>query len=117
MRRRCEREGKRGIKMLDLFENMIVIKLSEYIGNFAENKDVAKGLRNEKIIPALEKNQEVILDFVGIESATQSFVHALISELIRKYGSDVLDRIAFKNCNETIRKIIGIVVDYMQQRV
>ena len=95
---------------------MTLIKLSEVVGHFAENKDIARELRNQKIVPALEKNKEVILDFGGIESATQSFIHALISELMRHYGSDVLDKIAFKNCNETVKKIIGIVVDYMQQR-
>lgn len=95
---------------------MITIKLLEYLGNFAENKDVAQELRNEKIVPALKENQEVVLDFVGIEAVTQSFIHALISELIRTYGSDVLDRIAFKNCSDTVKKIIEIVVDYMQQR-
>ena len=95
---------------------MILIKLSEAVGHFAENKDVARELRNQKIVPALDKKQEVVLDFEGVESATQSFIHALISELMRRYGSDVLDKIAFKNCNETVKKIIGIVVDYMQQR-
>jgi len=43
-------------------------------------------------------------------------MHALISDLIRKYGIDVLDKIYFKNCNETVTKIINIVVDYMQER-
>ncbi len=55
------------------------------------------------------------MDFEGIDSATQSFIHALISDLIRKYGIQVLDRISFKNCHETIKKIINIVVDYMQE--
>lgn len=118
MGRQCEKEGSRGIKTQNLFKNMNtkVIKLSEHVGNFAENKDVAKELRNKEIVPALVENQEIILDFEGIEAVTQSFIHALISELMRTYGSDVLDRIAFKNCNETIQKIIEIVVDYMQQR-
>ena len=38
-----------------------------------------------------------------------------ISDLIRKDGSQVLDKLSFKNCNETIKKIITIVVDYMQE--
>lgn len=94
---------------------MKVIKLSELVGNFAENKDLARTIRIERISPVLESKQEVILDFENIESTTQSFIHALISELIRKYGNDVLDMILFKNCNETVQKIINIVVEYMQQ--
>jgi hypothetical protein len=92
------------------------IKLFPLVGNFAENKDLARDIRIKTIIPALEKEEEVILDFKKIESATQSFVHALISDLIRKYGTEVLDKISFKNCSETIQKIITIVVDYMQER-
>lgn len=91
------------------------ISLLDKAGVFAENKDVARDIRLREIIPALEKNEEVVLDFTGVEAATQSFVHALISDLLRKYGSPVLDRIAFKSCNETIQKIIGMVVDYMQE--
>lgn len=94
---------------------MIYIKLFKKTGSFAENKDLARTLRLEKIIPALDDNQEVVLDFKGIDSATQSFIHALISDLIRKYGSEILDKIVFKSCNETIKKIISIVIEYMQE--
>ena len=91
------------------------IKIVNLTGSFAENKDLARDLRLAKIVPALEKSEEIILDFKGIEGATQSFIHALISDVIRKYGPEVLDKISFKNCNETVRKIISIVVDYMQE--
>lgn len=94
---------------------MIYIKLFKKTGSFAENKDLARTLRLEKIIPALDDNQEVVLDFKGVDSATQSFIHALISDLIRKYGSEILDKIVFKSCNETIKKIISIVIEYMQE--
>ncbi len=94
---------------------MITINLHEIVGSFAENKDLARNIRLKDIIPALEKGQDVILDFKNIEATTQSFVHALISDLIRKYGHDVLDRISFKSCNQTTQKIIMIVTEYMQE--
>ena len=94
---------------------MIEIKLLEHVGSFAENKDVARDIRLSRIIPALDGNEEVTLDFEGIDSATQSFIHALICDLIRKYGNDVLDSIYFKSCNETVQKIINIVVEYTQE--
>ena len=94
---------------------MNAIKLFPLVGSFAENKDVARDVRLTQIVPMLDQGEEVLLDFSGIDSATQSFVHALISDLIRARGSEVLDRIAFKGCTDTVQKIIGIVVDYMQQ--
>ena len=75
---------------------MVHIKLIEQVGSFAENKDYAKDIRLQKIIPALEKGQEIILDFEGIDSATQSFIHSLISDLIRKYGTEILDKSNFQ---------------------
>ncbi len=95
---------------------MLSIKLLSITGSFAENKDLARDIRKEKIVPAIEDDQEVCLDFEGKESATQSFIHALISELIRVYGNDIIDKIVFKNCNGTVQKIINIVIDYMQER-
>ena len=94
---------------------MIEIKLARIVGDFAENKDLARKIRIEKIIPQLEKGEEIVLDFTGVESTTQSFIHALISDLIRNYGADVLDKISFKGCNDSVKKIISIVVDYMQE--
>ena len=49
-----------------------------------------------EISPALAIGQQVILDFSGVDSTTQSFIHALISELIRAGGPEVLDNLSFK---------------------
>ncbi len=95
---------------------MITIKLKLVTGSFAENKDKAKNIRIKKINPTLKKGEDVELDFDGVDSTTQSFIHALISQLIRHYGADVLEKIHFKNCNNTVQKIIEIVTDYMQFR-
>lgn len=94
---------------------MKFIAVFERAGAFAENKDIARDIRIQEIMPALEKKEEVILDFDHVEAATQSFIHALISDVLRKYGNDVLDQVTFKSCNETVKKIITIVVDYIQE--
>ena len=92
----------------------ITIRIEKAAGKFAENKDVARDIRLNRIVPGLKKGQHVILDFSNVEAATQSFVHALISQLIRDYGIEVLDKVVFKECNEAVKKIVEIVVDYMQ---
>mgnify|MGYP001560276075 CR=1 FL=1 len=90
------------------------IKIFKFAGEFAENKDAARKVRIDLVTPILKKGDEVVLDFGKVDSATQSFIHALLSELIRKFGPEVLDKIVFKNCNENVKGIINIVVDYMQ---
>ncbi|GBE18199.1 hypothetical protein BMS3Abin16_00791 [archaeon BMS3Abin16] len=96
---------------------MTEIKILKEAGSFAENKDIAKRIREKKIMPALEAGNPLILDFEGVDSSTQSFIHVLISELIRTNGPNVLDEISFKNCNTTVEKIIKIVVYYMQDTI
>lgn len=96
---------------------MKTIQLKEKVGPFAENKDVARDLRINVLLPTLEKNEEITIDFQGITGATQSFIHALISDLIRQRGAEVLEKIAFKNCNESVQKIINIVATYMQESI
>ena len=91
------------------------IEIRARAGAFAENKDIARGLRLHEIVPALERKEDVVRDFTGVDAVTQSFIHALISDLMRKYGGAVLDRIEFKSCNDTVKKIITIVADYMQE--
>lgn len=86
----------------------------DLVGSFAENKDIARDIRVNIIVPAIEKKEEIILNFSGVDSATQSFIHALISEIIRKYGIDILDKIYFKECVENVQKIVEIVIEYMQ---
>ena len=88
--------------------------MAKAAGSFAENKDIATEIRKERIVPALKSNKEVILDFNEVDAATQSFVHALISQLIRDFGIEVLKTVTFKDCNQTVRTVIEIVVDYMQ---
>jgi hypothetical protein len=83
-------------------------------GSFSENKDIGRAIRIHDVMPALAKNDEVMLDFKGVESATQSFIHSLISDPLREYGHRALDRMIFKSCNDHIKQIIKIVVDYMQ---
>lgn len=84
-------------------------------GDFAENKDIAKKLRIEKIMPALSKGDEIILDFDGVTGATQSFIHALISDPIRELKDVAFNNLAYKNTNADIREIISIVYRYMQE--
>lgn len=92
-----------------------IIKIKDLSGDFAENKDTAKKLRMEQIMPALSKQNEVILDFDGVNGATQSFIHALISDPIREFRNVAFDNLIYKNANNDIREIVSIVYRYMQE--
>lgn len=93
----------------------ITVSIKEKAGSFAENKDVARELRIKHIIPALEKNKTVIIDFSDVTGATQSFMHALISDAVRKFGEEVFDKLRFKNCSPLVKEVVTIVAEYMQE--
>lgn len=89
--------------------------IKEHTGNFAENKDTARELRIGDIIPAIKKKETVILDFKNVDSTTQSFVHALISEIFQNYGEEALDFFEFKNCNKPVKSLITTVINYSME--
>lgn len=78
----------------------------------AENKDQAQVLRIEHILPTLDRGEIVELDFAGVDVATQSFVHALISEAIRRHGEKAYALLQFKNCSDEVREIVLTVFEY-----
>lgn len=94
---------------------MMEIFVCKKTGKFAENKDIARAMRIKELLPALERGEKVIIDFDDVEVATQSFIHALLSEAIRKYGNDFFDKVEFRKCSESVRQIISVVANYMQE--
>ena len=91
---------------------MAHIELNPGIAGFAEDKDQARSLRRQILLPALERGENIELDFAHVKYATQSFVHALLGEVLYKYGENVLDRIEFKNCTPQLQSVIELVIDY-----
>lgn len=91
---------------------MIEIRIPSGIGGFIEDKDLARSLRNERIIPALNAGERVVIDFSDVKYATQSFVHTLVGEPLRRFKREALDDIEFRNCSKQIKSVIELVVDY-----
>lgn len=91
------------------------VLVSDFAGTFAENKDVARHLRKTFIEPTLAARETVVLDFSDVTGATQSFIHALISQPIRDYGDGLFDSLFFKNCSPLVKEVIEIVAEYMQE--
>ncbi len=93
------------------------VDLYTHVGEFAEDKDKARTIRKQYIMPSVKSNKKLVLDFNKVTNATQSFIHALISDVIRREGIDALDKIDFKNCSPNVKTIITIVCNYMQDSI
>ena len=88
------------------------VSVSGLAGSFAEDKDVARRIRQESILPRLAAGEPVTLDFSEVEVATQSFVHAMISEALRIHNGRALELLDFRKCNRTVKSVILTVIDY-----
>jgi hypothetical protein len=93
------------------------IRLFEEAGRAAENKNIARTIREAFLVVPILAGQEVTLDFANVEFATQSFVHALLSRLIRETRGAAIELIRFINCNDNVRAVIETVILYSQDGI
>jgi len=92
-----------------------ILKMLSFTKSFADNKDKAKILREKHLLPAIKNGHKIVIDFTGIESTTQSFVHALISQACRKYSGIFLELVEFHGCNKYVKEMIKTVINYSME--
>lgn len=91
----------------------MIFEIKDICGSFAENKDIARDIReNIKNDGHMEKNGTIIFDFSGVDSTTQSFIHALLSEFFQSYGEASLEKFEFKKCSKPVKSLITTVINY-----
>jgi STAS-like domain of unknown function (DUF4325) len=88
------------------------IDMFKEVGDFGEDKDAAAKLRVEKVAPCVARKEVITLDFGDVTLVTQSFIHALISDVLRVHGEEALEYLEFKSCADVVKGIIGTVVQY-----
>ena len=81
------------------------------IGDFEENVERADSVREAQILPALELDGLVILDFSGIRAATQSFIHALLYRVFRD-GDHVEISLSIAGADRATQQAIRAVAAY-----
>jgi hypothetical protein len=93
-------------------DHCAVVMVANLAGNFAEDKDVARRIREENILPCLNDRKGVVLDFKGVDVATQSFIHAMISEALRIHNGSALELLEFRSCKATVKSVVLTVIEY-----
>lgn len=88
------------------------VRIADLTGDFAEDKDIAAEIRESHVKKAVEGGHDVTLDFTGVTLVTQSFVHTLISDVLRSSGEAALKHLVFKGCTNGVRGIVETVVQY-----
>lgn len=88
-------------------EGLIVIAVKP----FEENVERAAEIRESIIIPALEEDKLVVLNFAGVRFATQSFAHACMYRILRDIPRAVTG-LTIANATSATREAIRAVAAY-----
>lgn len=89
----------------------IVIDMYNYFGKHCEVKYEAIKQRDKRILPALAEGKTVVLDFTEAETATHSFLVALLATPICNTGIKAYKLIKIKGAKPPIRATIDFIFD------
>ncbi|GMV19437.1 MAG: STAS-like domain-containing protein [Myxococcales bacterium] len=84
-------------------------------GPVAQDKDAARDYRTRIVLPAVRNGLPCVVDFSGVELVTQSFAHALLSEVFRMEGQKAVELLDFKGCRDGVRTVVETVAHYSLQ--
>ena len=85
------------------------LNIKNYFGRFAEDKYLAIKLRDQKLLPAIDKGMTLKIDFEDIELAPHSLLNALLATPVRRLGSSAFIKIKIVNASQEIRDIIEFI--------
>ena len=91
--------------------NNLYINVRNYFGRYAENKDLAKKIRDEKLLPALAENKTLTIDFEDILSAPHSLLNAMLATPIERLGLSAYKKIKVINAAPEIRETLDFIFD------
>lgn len=90
------------------------LSIDNYFGSFAEDKQSAIKIRDEKILPEVELRKKIVVDFMHVKSAPHSFLSALLATPIKRFqkiGISAYKKISIINATPEIRETIDYIMD------
>jgi hypothetical protein len=89
----------------------VIIIVSNYFGQYIENKDLAKQIRDEKLLPVLAENGTLIIDFKSIIFASHTVLNAMLATPINQLGLKAYKKIKIINAASDIRVMLDFIFD------
>lgn len=93
------------------------LQLFSEFGSFAANGTIGNEFRVSKIEPFWQTHDKIILDFQGIHSMTDSFVNALVGNLVEAHPEDFKEKLKFQNCSPLVRSFIKGALQLASKRL
>jgi anti-sigma regulatory factor (Ser/Thr protein kinase) len=89
----------------------LCINIKNYFGSYAEDKELAKKIRDKYILPAINEDKMLTLDFEGVVLATHSLLNAMLATPITRLGLSAYKKIKVINAVPEIREMIDFIFD------
>lgn len=93
------------------------LKLSDEFGSFAANGSLSNEFRVTKIEPFWHTADQIILDFEGINSMTDSFANALIGNMVETHPDDFKEKLRFINCSSLVKSFIRSALQFASNSI
>lgn len=87
------------------------LSMRNYFGRYAEDKQLAIRLRDEKILSAVNEGKSITIDFEGVTSAPHSLLNALLATPIQRLGLAAYKKIKVINASPDIRETVDFIMD------
>ena len=91
-------------------ESETVIVRNYFEGNL-ENKDLAKQIRDEAILPALTEDKTVVLDFEQVTFADYAILFVMLATPIERLGLAAYKKIKIINAAPDMRETLDFIFD------
>ena len=104
---------------IDLFRKhappgTVVVRVAPDASTLAQNKVRAEEIRRTEILPGLRRGENVSLDVSGVSLTTQSYMHALLAEVLRELGAEgTPGRLYVVAASGQVKQVVRIVVGYI----
>ncbi|HEX8632855.1 MAG TPA: ATP-binding protein [Pyrinomonadaceae bacterium] len=92
-------------------KKIFYFNVRNYFGRYAEDKQLAIKVRDEKILPAIEDGKSVTVDFEEVISAPHSLLNALLATPIQRFGLAAYKKIKVINAAPEIRETVDFIMD------
>ena len=92
-------------------EQRFYLNVRNYFGRYAEDKQLAIRLRDERLLPAIERGVAITIDFEDVISAPHSLLNALLATPIQRLGLAAYKKIKIVNSSPEIRETIDFILD------
>src|SRR5213594_1673376 len=96
---------------------MATLRFSATGTKYLGSRYTAKHFRDQILGALRAGDREIILDFSGIESVTDSFTDELLGALIATADTEILPLLRFKGCSDSVRTAIELLLaDVIERR-